>query len=62
MKASVDKDACTGCTLCTQTCPEVFKMDADDKAVVYIDEIPQDLSNCVIEAKDGCPVEAIGIK
>ena len=35
MKAVVDKETCTGCGLCEQTCPEVFKME-DDKAVAYV--------------------------
>jgi ferredoxin len=26
MKAVVDKDLCTGCGLCEDTCPEVFEM------------------------------------
>jgi len=26
MKAAVDKDLCTGCGLCEDTCPEVFEV------------------------------------
>ncbi|GAH99283.1 unnamed protein product, partial [marine sediment metagenome] len=26
MKAVVDKDLCTGCGLCEDTCPEVFEV------------------------------------
>ncbi len=39
MKAIVDADECTGCELCTQTCPEVFDME-DDIAIVKGDSVP----------------------
>lgn len=35
MKAVVDKDLCTGCGLCEDTCPEVFEM-KDDIGFGYI--------------------------
>ena len=41
MKAIVDADECTGCELCTQTCPEVFEME-DDIAVVIVNPVPGD--------------------
>ncbi len=33
MKASVDKNTCTGCGLCCDTCPAVFEMDGDTARV-----------------------------
>jgi ferredoxin len=61
MKANVDEDLCTGCELCTQTCPDVFEMQ-DDVAVVTVDEIPEDAEDCAKQAAEECPVEAIKIE
>lgn len=58
MKAIVDKDTCIGCGLCCGVCPEVFRMDDEDKAEAFA---PAEESNKsqVQEAIDDCPVEAI---
>ncbi len=61
MKAFVDEDLCTGCELCTQTCPDVFEMD-DDVAKVTGDEIPADAEDCARQAAEECPVEAIRVE
>ena len=58
MKVVVDKDLCTGCGLCADTCPEVFEM-KDDIAIVKVSKVPDDLIESCKEAVDGCPVEAI---
>jgi ferredoxin len=58
MKAVLDKDLCTGCELCTQTCPEVYEMDGDT-ASVKADPIPSGSEECAKQAADECPVEAI---
>ncbi len=60
MTAKVDPDLCTGCELCTETCPEVFKME-DDLAVAYVDPVPSGAEDSAQEAADDCPVEAITI-
>jgi ferredoxin len=60
MKAIVDEDLCTGCELCTQTCPDVCEMD-DDVAKVIVDEIPEDAEDCAKQAAEECPVEAIKV-
>ena len=61
MKASVDADLCTGCELCTQTCPDVFEME-DEVAVVKVDPVPSDAEDCAREAAEDCPVEAIKLE
>ena len=60
MKAVVDKDLCTGCELCAQTCDGVFQMD-DGVAVAVGDPVPGDLEDSCQQAADDCPVEAIKI-
>jgi ferredoxin len=61
MKAVIDEDLCTGCELCTQTCPEVYEME-DDVAKVKVDPIPDDDVECAKQAAEECPVEAIKVE
>lgn len=58
MVAKVDADACTGCEMCTQTCPEVFEMDGD-KSTVKGSVVPDDVEEACKQAAEECPVEAI---
>jgi len=61
MKVTVDEESCIGCSLCVDTCPEVFEMN-DDKARVKVDEVPEDVADTCREAAENCPVEAIEIE
>ena len=58
MKASVDPQLCIGCTISTQTCLSVFKME-QDKAVVYQNPVSQDNCESARKAAEECPVQAI---
>ena len=58
MKAFVDDSLCTACGLCVDICEEVFQM-GDDCAEVIVDVVPPDSEDCVLEAEQSCPVEAI---
>ena len=60
MKASVDKDLCTGCALCEDLAPEVFELE-DDVAVVKVDPVPAAHEEAAKDAADQCPVEAITV-
>lgn len=62
MKAIVDRDTCTGCGLCPETCPRVFELDDDGLAKVNADPVPPDAEDSAREAADGCPVEAITLQ
>jgi ferredoxin len=61
MKAVVDKETCTGCGLCCDTCPSVFEM-SDDVAVVIVDEVAPEAEDSCREAAGSCPVEAITLQ
>lgn len=58
MKARVDPEICIGCTLCTSTCPEVFRMEGD-KAVAFVTVVPKEAEENCRKAADECPVTAI---
>ena len=60
MKVKVEEELCTGCGLCADNCSEVFEL-TDDVAQVIIDEVPPEHEDCVKDAADDCPVEAITI-
>jgi len=58
MRAFVDQDQCIGCGLCAGIAPEVFQMNAADKAAVVADTTAEN-RGAVAEAIEGCPVGAI---
>lgn len=62
MKAFVDKNICIGCELCTSVCPDIFRMDDDGLAIAADIELPEDLVDSAIDAKEQCPVEAISVE
>ena len=57
MAIKIDEEACIGCELCVQVCPDAFEMNNDGKSVVKpgVDEN----QDCVEEAIDTCPTSAI---
>lgn len=62
MKAIVDKDLCTGCGLCADTCADVFQLDENSQvAIVKVNEIPAGSVDCAKQSAEDCPVEAIKI-
>ena len=57
IRIEVDRGLCIGSGDCVDTAPDVFELDAEDKAVVIDpDGAPADV---VIEAAGNCPVTAI---
>lgn len=62
MKAVIDRDGCISCELCTDTCPEVFRMAEDGLAEAYVDEIPKEAEDAANEAAKGCPTSVISIE
>ena len=63
MRAIVDEETCTGCGVCSDSCPEVFALDEDtDTAKVIANPVPTEAEKSCREAADDCPVEAISIE
>ena len=59
MKLKVNKDLCIGCGACQAVAPEVFEIDDDGLAATIVEEIPEDIKDDAIDAKEGCPTDAI---
>lgn len=60
MKAIVDADLCTGCGLCEDTCPDVFKVGDDGISEVLVDDCSP-WAECAVEAVEECPESAISV-
>ena len=59
MKLRVDKDICIGCGACGAICPDVFEIDDDQLATTIVEEVPEEVMEDAVDAKEGCPVDAI---
>ncbi len=57
MPIMIDEEACMGCESCVEICPEVFAMNDDGDKAVVLD--PDSKAECVEEAMESCPGEAI---
>ncbi len=58
MKATIDTDACIGCGLCVNDCPDIFEM-AADKAAVKVTPVPAGREEACKSAAANCPVQCI---
>lgn len=61
MNVRIDADLCTGCALCTDSLPEVFRM-GNDIAEVINAKVTPELEKAVKDAVADCPAEAIIIE
>lgn len=59
MDVNVNQDLCISCGLCVSSCPEVFSWNDDEKAQAVSERVDADMEDCVREAADGCPTDAI---
>lgn len=59
MKLEVNQDICIGCGACQAIAPDVFEINDEGFAQAKVNEIPEEVVNDAIDAKEGCPVSAI---
>ncbi|NLW73889.1 MAG: ferredoxin [Clostridiales bacterium] len=62
MKATIEREGCIACGLCTELCPEVFRMADDGLAEVYTDPVPAEAEDTAREAEESCPVSVIKVE
>ncbi len=63
MRVRIDEELCIACGLCSQICPEAFApREEDDIAEVIASEDELDELECVQEAVESCPTEAIVVE
>lgn len=56
-KPTVNQEECTGCGVCVDLCPGVFRLNDNDVSEVYNPEGGTEAE--IQEAIDSCPVECI---
>ncbi|TVM19287.1 ferredoxin [Oceanidesulfovibrio indonesiensis] len=57
MPIVIDEEACMACESCVELCPEVFAMNDDGDMAIVLN--PDSTADCVDEAIEACPGEAI---
>ncbi len=61
MKVSIDKELCTGCGLCVDSCPDIFELDGDI-AKPKVEIVPEAAEECIQQAAEDCPASAIKVE
>lgn len=59
MKVIVDNERCIGCGTCQAICPDVFEFDDEGIMQATDNEVNDENKEDVIDAIEGCPVDAI---
>ena len=59
MKIIVDNERCIGCGACQAICPDVFEFDDEGMMQATDNDVNDDFKEDVIDAIEGCPVDAI---
>jgi len=66
MKVTIDQEKCISCGSCMAICPDTFELDENSKARFKEGDNPTeletDVSGCIDEAVEICPVQVIEVK
>ncbi|HKY92858.1 MAG TPA: ferredoxin [Nevskiaceae bacterium] len=62
MKICIDYAKCQGHTMCHLTSPRLIDVGAEDgRGIVRFEDVPPELEDDALRARDSCPEEAIQI-
>ena len=72
LPVSIDRQNCTSCGTCWDTCPDFFEEDPKDHFSRILERyrhgdsiadgrVPEELADCVKDAADSCPVQIITV-
>ena len=61
LKASVNKNTCIGCGICTEICPAVFELDPMGLSEATIATVNPSLGITLRQAAEACPTDAITV-
>jgi ferredoxin len=61
LRAFADRELCCGYGICTQLCPEVFKVDSDGLVYLESEIVPAGLEEEATEAAASCPAQALRV-
>ncbi len=56
MRVVIEGERCIGCGVCVQICPDAFTLD-ETRGIARV--IRPEGAQCVLEARDSCPVSCI---
>ena len=59
MTVKVNADLCIGCGTCVSLCDEVFELNEEGKSVVKANADLEKNAECIKQAIESCPVQAI---
>ncbi len=71
LKVSINWDTCIADGVCYALCPQVFEAGPDGKAQIVeqyrkgevtVGEVPDDLADCVEQARTACPTGSITVE
>ena len=73
MKVRIEREECTSCAVCWDSCPNVFEENPDDGFSQVVEklrsggdpavgEVPESEQACVEQAAEDCPVEIIHVE
>ena len=62
MRVSINWDRCEANEVCVRCCSEVFQIDEQERLMILVDPIPEELRAAVEDAVQSCPRQALTLE
>ncbi len=73
MKVTINREECTSCGTCWETCPDMFEQNPDDSLNQIVEKYrvkgniaegvpPEEFEDCTVKAAEDCCVEVIHVE